>query len=152
MWQSVLGIQALPYPERARQYPLLRQKASAGSIAAVQPNYGPFDARITASRARLLLLAIAAADAEFRLSNDREPADLEELAGLAPPPPVDDPLTGGGFVLEDRGSDRFLSSSALGARSRASLGLEEIAGGIHPVTYLEVRLPVHSAETNAILD
>lgn len=152
MWQSLLEIQALPYPERARQYPLLHQKASAGSIAAVQPNYGPFDARITASRARLLLLAIAAADAEFRLSNDREPADLEELAGLAPPPPVDDPLTGGGFVLEDRGSDRFLSSSALGARSRASLGLEEIAGGIHPVTYLEVRLPVHSAETNAILD
>jgi hypothetical protein len=152
MWQSLIEIQALPYPERARQYPRIHQKASAGSIAALQPDYGQFDARITASRTRLLLLAITAADAEFRLSRSRDPENLAELGRLAPPLPDEDPLTGGEFVLEDRGGHRFLSSSALRARSRASLGLEEIAGGIHPETYLEIRLVEHSSETNAVPD
>ncbi len=152
MWLSLLEIQALPYPERARQYPRIHQKASAGSIAALQPDYGQFDARITASRTRTMLLAIAAADAEFRLTHDRDPEELAELAELSVPAPAEDPLTGGEFVLEDRGGDRFLSSRALRARSRASLGLEEIAGGIHPETYLEIRLVEHSSETNAVPD
>jgi len=147
MWQELIAIQDLPYPERARAYPRLQQKAAAGSIAAVQPEVGAFDARITASRTRLQLLATALADLRFQLAHDRVPASLDELESLVPAPPQTDPLTGGELVLEDRGDDRFLSSSALRARSRASLGLEEIAGGIHPETYLEMRLRDISSET-----
>ena len=151
MWQDLIAVQALPYPERARQYPRIHQQASASSIAALQPDFGQFDARITASRTRLLLLAVATADRRFQLEHGRVPDDLGALAALEPAPPRIDPLTGGELVFEDRGSHRYVSSSALRARSRASLGLEEIAGGIHPETYLELRLVEISSDTGPSL-
>ena len=152
MWEEILAIQAQPYPDRARQYPRVQQKALTSAIAGLQPDYGQFDARITVAGTRLLLLQLAAADARYRLLYERDPEDLEELIALDPQLTQRDPLSGEAFVLELRGDDRYLSSTALGARSRASLGLGEIAGGIHPETYLEIRLPSFFSETNTSSD
>ena len=136
-WRDLLETQDLVYPDRARQYPRIEQRSGASDnlLIAAQPDYGRFDARITAASARLVLLQVAFHDVLFRRERGRLPASVEELAGAA----TLDPLSGEPFEMESLGEQRFLSSPALWSAAR--LGLDDVTHQIRPEVYLRIQLP-----------
>lgn len=109
---ELLPILETPFPERIAAYDAMIEGADD---AWMFPDYTAYDVRITATRTRLLMLEIAAADGAFRAGQGRAPADLDELAATYPDLPRTDPLTGDSFVLETVGGRRILRSQALGA-------------------------------------
>jgi len=101
-----------PFPERLEAYDAYVEGMDDPWMA---PDYARYDIQLTASRSRLLLLEIAAADGAFRAAQGRPPADLDELAKATPTLPRTDPLTADAFVLETVGGVRTLRSAAPGA-------------------------------------
>lgn len=125
-----------PFPERIAAYEdLMERLDDAWSM----PDYLRYDVRLTATRARLLLLEIAAADGAFRATHGRAPADLDELAAAYPDLPRTDPLTLQDFVLTTGDGHRLLRSPALDADGDpARLG--EIATSLDTEAMLQLEL------------
>ena len=142
MWREILGIQSRPYPERAREYARIAQRVQAFDhpLAAVQPDFGRFDARTTSARSRLAMLQVAVAETVYRREIGELATDIDQLENLVDGLPLD-PLTGEPFVVEARGDRRYLSSEALRAGSSARLGLDELEHQMRPEVYLQVELP-----------
>jgi len=136
-WGDLLEIQALPYPDRARQYPRIEQRiqSSGNPLIALQLDYGRYDARITAAAARLVLLQVALDDLVFRRERGRLPASIEQLSGDVP----FDPLSGTPLRMERVGDQRFGSCPSIDSAAR--YGLDDLTHQIRPEVYLRVQLP-----------